>query len=397
MAAIRLHNVSKAYGQQVVVRSVTVTIAEGELLAFLGPSGCGKTSTLRMIAGLEEATTGEVWFDDRLMNNVAPGRRNVGMVFQNYALYPHMTVYDNLAIGLRWRGAGRAAARRQVEEIAELLDIGGLLARRPKELSGGERQRVALGRALIKQPAVSLMDEPLSNLDAVLRERMRMELARLHQQLPVTTVYVTHDQAEALTLADRVAVMHAGQVRQVGTPLEIYDRPADSFVAGFVGSPGMNLFTHAWTVDGDSIFLQGGLRLPRALLDAMASSGPTVTVGLRPEHLAPAAGDGPVELRCHVETVEHLGSHQHVHARLGGPTGPPLIARVDARMAVSRGPGLVLTAPSEAVHLFDPATTGRIEPPPAARPTPAMPGLGPAAVAPRPHPASLARPHGRSA
>ncbi len=397
MAAIRLHNVGKAYGQQEVVRSVNVTIAEGELLAFLGPSGCGKTSTLRMIAGLDEVTTGEVWFDHRLMNDVAAGRRNVGMVFQNYALYPHMTVFDNLAIGLRWRGAGRADARRQVEAIAELLDLGSLLARRPKELSGGERQRVALGRALIKQPAVSLMDEPLSNLDAVLRERMRMELARLHQRLPVTTVYVTHDQAEALTLADRVAVMQGGDVRQVGTPLEIYNRPADSFVAGFVGSPGMNLFTRSWTVDGDSILLEGALRLPRELLDQVGSSGPTVTVGLRPEHLAPAAGDAPVELRCHVETVEHLGSHQQVHARLGDPTGPRLIARIDARMVVSRGAGLVLTAPTEAVHLFHPATTQRIEPAPAAPVAPPLPRPRAAADASRSPAAGLARSQGRSA
>ena len=363
MARVELKNASKQYGkgQAPAVDGIDLAIDEGEVVVLLGPSGCGKTTTLRMIAGLEALTGGELWFDDRLVNGEPPDRRNVGMVFQNYALYPHMTVEQNLSFGLKAARTPKVEVRRRVSEVASLLGLDAYLGRRPKELSGGQRQRVALGRALMRRPSVFLMDEPLSNLDANLREQMRIELARLHAQLGITTVYVTHDQNEALTLADRVVVMDGGKIRQCGTPGEVYGQPADAFVAGFIGSPGMNLWTAGWDDDGESVWLgERALRLPRSFLPVLEELGPSVTVGIRPEHLGLSHTGADVEVTCQVELLEQLGSHAQLHAEvaLSEQTAGRLVARLDAAFEVARGEQLVLTAPSGAVHLFE-ADTGR--------------------------------------
>jgi len=373
MARVELKNAYKEYGkgQAPAVDGVDLAIGEGEFVVLLGSSGCGKTTTLRMIAGLEALTSGELWFDERLVNGDPPDRRNVGMVFQNYALYPHMTVDQNLSFGLKAARTPKVEVRRRVAEVTALLGLDGYLARRPKELSGGQRQRVALGRALMRRPSVFLMDEPLSNLDAKLREQMRVELARLHAQLGITTVYVTHDQNEALTLADRVVVMDGGKIRQCGTPGEVYGQPADTFVAGFIGSPGMNLWTAGWDDDGESVWIgDRALRLSRSFLPVLEELGPSVTVGIRPEHLGLSRTGADVEVTCHVELIEQLGSHAQLHAEvpLVGEDRARLIARLDAGVEVQSGEHLVLTAAAGAVHLFDAESGRRVD---AARCSPA--------------------------
>ncbi len=367
MARIEMQGLVKTYGSETVVDGIDLTIDDGELVVLLGPSGCGKTTTLRMVAGLEQITGGELRFDGEVVNHEPPDRRAVGMVFQNYALYPHMTVAGNLSFGLqsrRPRGSrrkARADERRRVQEIAELLEIDHVLDHRPKELSGGQRQRVALGRALIREPRVFLLDEPLSNLDASLRDRMRMELARLHERLPVTTVYVTHDQSEALTLADRVVVMHEGRIRQVAAPGDVYDRPADVFVAGFIGSPGMNLWPRAAAGDGDPFGdAAPGVELPRDAGGAPWSDGRAVTVGVRPEHLRLAGRhqDDLARVSCRVDVVENLGSHLLVHGSL--PCGGGVVAHLQAGAGVVRDQDLVLGALPEHVHVFDTGTGERL-------------------------------------
>ncbi len=322
-----------------------------------------------MIAGLEKVTDGEIWIGGELVNDEPPSGRNVGMVFQNYALYPHMSVAGNLGFGLaaRRRGRARRAAReedlRLIRETAELLEIDHVLTHRPKELSGGQRQRVALGRAIIRRPDVFLMDEPLSNLDANLRERMRLELAQLHRKLRVTTIYVTHDQSEALTLADRIVVLHDGQVHQVGTADDVYDRPADTYVARFLGSPGMNLYTLPPERIGDDLVLaDGALRLPASALPAGTGPGRPLTIGIRPEHLSLAVGDaatGRTVLRCRVDISERLGSHLLVHGSLGA--GQTVIARLDAQAAVRHDDQIVLTASTADTHFFDPDSGERLD------------------------------------
>lgn len=365
MARVELKNAYKQYGkgQAPAVDGVDLAIDEGDFVVLLGPSGCGKTTILRMIAGLERLTGGELWFDNRLVNDDPPDRRNVGMVFQNYALYPHMTVEQNLSFGLKAARTPKAEVRRRVAEVTDLLGLDAYLGRRPKELSGGQRQRVALGRALMRRPSVFLMDEPLSNLDANLREQMRIELARLHAQLGITTVYVTHDQNEALTLADQVVVMESGRIRQAGRPAEVYGQPADTFVAGFIGSPGMNLWTVGWYDDGESVWLGGrALRLPRSFLPVLDELGPSVTIGIRPEHLGFSRVGADVEVTCRVELLEQLGSHTQLHAEmaLAGEGQAQLIARLDAAVELHSGEQLVLTAPSGAVHIFNAASGKRV-------------------------------------
>lgn len=365
MARVRLNEIVKTYGEDTVVDHVSLSIEEGEFVVLLGPSGCGKTTMLRMIAGLETITAGELWIDDDLMNKEPPSRRSVGMVFQNYALYPHMTVGGNLSFGLQSRrrtGSRRAARQREravVQRTAELLELEHLLDHRPKELSGGQRQRVALGRALIREPGVFLMDEPLSNLDAQLRDRMRMELARLHEQLQVTTIYVTHDQGEALTLADRVIVMHDGRVRQAGTAASVYDSPADTFVAGFIGAPGMNLVELRMARDAPRPGINPRVHVADPHLVQRCAATDALTVGVRPEHLYVTSSheSSAIDLTCRIEMIEHLGSHVLVHATLDGNVSQPVVARLERGSSLRRGDHLKLGASAEHIHLFD-AETG---------------------------------------
>ena len=369
MTEIRLCGVTKTFGKDTrpVVDGADLVIEEGQFVVLLGPSGCGKTTTLRMIAGLEKVTTGQIFFGDELVNDIPGVHRNVGMVFQNYALYPHMTVFDNLAFGLRSRSVGRGETKRLVTEILELLELDGLAERRPKELSGGQRQRVALGRALVRRPAVFLMDEPLSNLDANLREQMRMELARLHERLRITTIYVTHDQGEALTLADVVVVMERGHILQVDHPAVVYAKPRDTFVARFIGSPGMNLWTVPLGTSEGPLAAGASLRLPAGMVEGMARHGvERITLGVRPEHLQiceePPEPARAFALQCRAEICEQLGSHGQLHGRLGpGADGAPVVARVPSDYAPARGELLWLSAPSELVHVYDAESGGRLE------------------------------------
>jgi len=353
MATVTLDGVRKSYGEREVVHGVSCAVADGELVVVVGPSGCGKSTLLRMVAGLETVTAGTVAIDGRVVNGVEPKDRDIAMVFQNYALYPHMSVYENMAYGLRMRGMARPEIRERVDRAAAILQLDGLLDRKPRQLSGGQRQRVAMGRAIVRDPKVFLFDEPLSNLDAKLRVQMRVEIKRLQQELGTTALYVTHDQVEAMTLADRLVIMNAGAADQIGPPLALYERPATMFVAGFIGSPAMNL------VEGR--LDRGAVAIGAARLAAPAATGPArpVVVGLRPEHLE-LSPDGPLALR--VELLERLGADTMVHGRLG-EAGPIAVARIPGGLDVALGAMLRLAIRPEHLHLFDPQSGRRLDPP----------------------------------
>jgi sn-glycerol 3-phosphate transport system ATP-binding protein len=353
MAQIRLQGVKKSYTKQLqVIHGVDVEIADGEFIVIVGPSGCGKSTLLRMIAGLERITEGEISIAGKRVNEVEPKDRNIAMVFQNYALYPHMSVYDNMAYGLRIRGFARADIEARVQRAAKILELGEFLRRKPRELSGGQRQRVAMGRAIVREPAAFLFDEPLSNLDAKLRVQMRLEIQKLHRELRTTSIFVTHDQVEAMTLADRMIVMNLGVVEQVGRPIEVYDSPASLFVAGFIGSPAMNFLPGRRA--GDAVEVGGSvrIRLPEALRER---AGEAVTVGVRPEHLVATQG-GEAAFRFEVETVEALGADSMVHGRFGGGM---LVARVDGHETPPVGTALAFAMP-ERLHFFDTASGKRL-------------------------------------
>jgi len=351
MAEVELKDVRKSYGPTQVIHGVDLKVADGELVVIVGPSGCGKSTLLRMVAGLETVTAGEILIDGRVVNRLEPKDRDIAMVFQNYALYPHMSVYDNMAYGLRNRGMARDEIDRRVKAAAATLELGGLLERKPRQLSGGQRQRVAMGRAIVREPKAFLFDEPLSNLDAKLRVQMRVEIKKLQRQLGVTSLYVTHDQVEAMTLADRLVVMNAGIAEQIGTPLELYARPASTFVATFIGSPAMNLMTGR--ADGDSVELAHGLRLA---LPTRGAAG-EVTVGIRPEHLT-LNGHGPASLPLTVELLEPLGAETLVYGRL--PDGGDVTARIHGETAVEIGAILPFAIEPRHVHLFDKSSGKRL-------------------------------------
>ncbi len=354
MTTIRLEHLEKRYGgPEPAVRGVDLTVADGELLVLVGPSGSGKSTIVRMIAGLEPLTGGRILFDGEDVSALPPQARNVAMVFQHYALYPHMTARENLAFGLRMRGTDREEVARRVEAVAETLDLAGLLDRRPGQLSGGQRQRVALGRAIVREPRAFLFDEPLSNLDAQLRAQTRAQLARLHQRLGATMVYVTHDQVEAMTLGDRVAVLRAGVLQQVAPPMALYRAPANLFVATFIGSPAMNILEGAIATDGAGRgFVGGGLRV--ALDGALDIPDGPVILGVRPEDLA--AHDAPDASALPVTLVEPLGSEQIVH--VARPDGGELLVTVSGNIPVRRTGSLPIRIPGASVHLFH-ATDGR--------------------------------------
>jgi multiple sugar transport system ATP-binding protein len=352
MATLTLRGVRKSYGTFEAIKGIDLDVADRELVVFVGPSGCGKSTLLRMIAGLEEITGGELAIDGKRVNEVGPADRGLAMVFQSYALYPHMTVRQNMGFALRMAGVPSAERDRKVAEAARILQLEPYLDRKPKELSGGQRQRVAIGRAIVRNPKIFLFDEPLSNLDAALRGQMRIELTRLHEDLNATMIYVTHDQVEAMTLADKIVVLHAGQVEQVGAPLDLYHRPANLFVAGFIGSPRMNLLT-ARVVEADesrvAVELDGGG--PQVALPPRwegARPGQSVTLGIRPESLRPHA-DGP--LSGQVRLPERLGGLTLLHVTLAG--GGAVVVQMEGSSPARAHEPIRLAVDGTACHLFD--------------------------------------------
>jgi ABC-type sugar transport system ATPase subunit len=356
MAGVVLKHLEKTYPNGYhAVRDVNLEIGDGEFMVLVGPSGCGKSTTLRMVAGLEENTGGEIWIGDRLVNEVAPGDRDIAMVFQNYALYPHMSVYQNMAFGLKMRKTPKAEIEKRVREAAAILSIEQLLERRPRELSGGQRQRVALGRAIVREPKVFLFDEPLSNLDAKLRVQMRAEIARLHQRLKTTIIYVTHDQVEAMTLGDRIVLMEKGVIQQVDSPMAIYQRPANQFVASFIGSPAMNFIRgeieqSVFRISGANGSSPSGIDIGGAV-----PSGPAV-LGVRPEDLLARSGDGALGTVT-LDVVEHMGHETMAHFALAGAEH---VARLPADAGVQPGDRLTLAIRPGAYHLFSGADGRRL-------------------------------------
>jgi len=361
MAEVVLEQVSKRYETGVAaVEDVSLSIADGEFLVLVGPSGCGKSTTLRMIAGLEEITSGSIYIGGRRVNEVPPKDRDIAMVFQNYALYPHMTVYENMAFGLRLRGLRRGVIDERVREAAEILGLSELLTRVPKQLSGGQRQRVAVGRAIVRKPRVFLFDEPLSNLDAKMRVEMRGEISRLHRRLGATMVYVTHDQAEAMTMGDRIAVMNRGTVQQVDAPLAVYRRPANLFVAGFIGMPPMNVLRGRVSDGGDRFAPTGGeaFAVPARQRDALAEfAGRELLLGVRPEAAFEADGAAAcATVRGFVDVVEPMGAETFVHVVVAD--GGRVIARVSPEAAVAPGTETAVSFGLERAVFYD-ADTGR--------------------------------------
>ena len=359
MATVTFEQVNKKYGDFLAVNDLNLEIGDGEFMVLVGPSGCGKTTSLRMIAGLEEITSGTLRIGDRVVNDVPPKDRDIAMVFQSYALYPHMTVRENLAFGLKLRKVPKPEIERRVKEAAETIQLQKLLDRKPKELSGGQRQRVALGRAIVREPAVFLMDEPLSNLDAKLRVQTRAEIARLHQRLETTVVYVTHDQVEAMTMGQRIAVMNEGLLQQVGTPQKLYDEPINRFVAGFIGSPSMNFIEV--TVDGKDetarLVGPGDWAVPTPLkLRGIAGdiAGKKLVAGFRPEHLEIGdAGSDSASFQARADVVEYLGHEELLHV---SAANQDIVAIVGSEHRVRPGDVIKLTLPLAKLHLFDDET-----------------------------------------
>lgn len=352
MSEIQLRKIHKSFGPVEVLHDVSIEAAEGEFVVFVGPSGCGKSTLLRVIAGLEEITSGELRIGGDVVNGWTPRERGIAMVFQSYALYPHMTVYKNMAFGLKLGRKGKSEIERRVREAARILQLEEYLDRRPAQLSGGQRQRVAIGRAIVRKPRVFLFDEPLSNLDAALRVQTRLEIAKLHRRLGATMIYVTHDQVEAMTLADRIVVLNAGRVEQVGTPLELYSRPCNLFVAGFIGSPKMNFLrgrVEAVREEGVDVVLADGQRITLARSASRASAGDDVTVGVRPEHLSPVRQGGLI--RGEVDVVERLGDVSYTYFTLADSTR--VIASTPGISDVEEGEIMTFAADPSDVHLFD--------------------------------------------
>jgi multiple sugar transport system ATP-binding protein len=352
MAEVTIRDLKKSYGGLQVIHGLDLDIPDGQFVVLVGPSGCGKSTLLRMVAGLESVSAGTIQIGGRTVNNLPPSERDIAMVFQNYALYPHKTVAANMGFALKMRGMDKAAVRAKVEHAADILGLTPYLDRFPRALSGGQRQRVAMGRAIVRDPQVFLFDEPLSNLDAKLRVQMRTEIRELHQRLTTTTVYVTHDQIEAMTMADQIVVMQGGRIEQMGAPLQVYDRPANTFVAGFIGSPAMNMIHGRVVRDGAGHMLDAGeIRLP--LPDPVGAEGQDVIYGIRPEHLVL----GDTGLAGTVSVVEPTGSETHVVLRAGGQE---FVALFRERHDLRPGQPLTLQPVTDQVHLFDKSTGARL-------------------------------------
>jgi multiple sugar transport system ATP-binding protein len=353
MADVTLRNVRKAFGNVEIIHGVDLDIRNNEFVVFVGPSGCGKSTLLRLVAGLEDITSGDLFIGGENVTDLPPKQRGIAMVFQSYALYPHMSVYDNMAFGLKLTKTGSEAVDERVRKAAGILQIDHLLDRKPRELSGGQRQRVAIGRAIVREPKVFLFDEPLSNLDAALRVQMRIEIARLHKELGATMIYVTHDQVEAMTLADKIVVLRAGYVEQVGTPLELYHHPRNLFVAGFIGSPKMN-FIEATATGIDhgraTVSLPGGSTVTVPVQAAGMAPGAKVTLGVRPEHVVdPDYGDATLDGQVFV--VERLGGETYCYVKIDG--GQTIVARADGNTPIRPGQSLRIGVQSDTCHLFD--------------------------------------------
>jgi multiple sugar transport system ATP-binding protein len=354
MGAVEIKDVTKRFGTTDVLHGVSVDIADGEFVVLVGPSGCGKSTLLRMVAGLERITSGEIWINGRVVNDLPPKERDIAMVFQNYALYPHMTVADNMAFSLKLRRTDAEIVKQRVDRAAEILGLGEYLERYPRQLSGGQRQRVAMGRAIVRDPEVFLFDEPLSNLDAKLRVAMRAEIKELHQRLKTTTVYVTHDQIEAMTMADKIVVMNEGLVEQVGDPLSLYDHPANQFVAGFIGSPAMNFLPGRIAANGTAVFeTDGGRQLPLPPQTSPSAKGRRAVCGIRPEDMTLAENGLPAE----VVIIEPTGSEIQVMARIDGHD---IVAVFRERHLFKPGETISLAPQAAAMHLFDAETGQRL-------------------------------------
>ncbi|SJM31495.1 ABC transporter ATP-binding protein [Mesorhizobium delmotii] len=353
MAAVTLKNVVKRFGVFEIVHGANIDVNDGEFIVFVGPSGCGKSTLLRMIAGLEDISGGEITIGGKLVNDIEPADRGIAMVFQSYALYPHMSVEQNLSFGLRMNGNPKADTERRVKRASEILRIAELMKRRPRQLSGGQRQRVAIGRAIVREPQVFLFDEPLSNLDAELRVQMRVEISRLHKELGVTMIYVTHDQTEAMTLADRIVVLNAGNIEQIGAPLDLYDDPANRFVAGFVGSPKMNFMAAKVVGNDGAVTLEltnhCGAKLRKPLSGAPPAVGAEVVLGVRPEHFF-EAGEGDCDIAVKADVAEHLGSVSYVYANAGPEE---LIIEREASRQRANGDHMVVSIKAGRSLLFD--------------------------------------------
>jgi multiple sugar transport system ATP-binding protein len=364
MARILLENVTKVYESKVTaVRNFNLNVADGEFMVIVGPSGCGKTTTLRMIAGLEEATSGNIYIDDNLVNDVPPRDRDVAMVFQNYALYPHMTTWQNMAFALKMRNVPGAEIKKRVEEAARLLGIEHLLYRKPRALSGGQRQRVALGRAIVRSPRVFLFDEPLSNLDARLRLTMRAELKSLHQKLRTTTIYVTHDQAEAMSLGERICVVRDGEIQQTAGPMEVYERPVNKFVAGFLGTPAMNFFEGSLKIKNNSAYFIIGneaIGLPHHLRTVLQDYyDKQMILGIRPENISPHQSPGFTDnvISGTVNVIEPVGNRTDIY--LTHLSGQKFIAGIDPHTRLKMNDNVKLYFDLEKIHIFEPGETGR--------------------------------------
>ena len=361
MASITFEHVWKRFGDVVAVNDLNIEVADKEFIVFVGPSGCGKSTSLRMLAGLEEISDGQIRIGDRVVNDVPPKDRDIAMVFQSYALYPHMSVYDNMAFGLKLRKVPKAEIDKKVKEAAELLGIGQFLDRKPKQLSGGQRQRVAVGRAIVRSPSVFLFDEPLSNLDAKLRVETRANISKLHQRLGTTFIYVTHDQVEAMTMATRIAVMKDGLLQQIDTPQNLYNHPGNIFTAGFIGSPSMNFFDVTLVEQDGKLFVDGGtfkLQVPESKKSAyLQHKGKKVIFGCRPEDLSsaqyPSPGITPAPLKAEVDVTELMGNEIYLYLLTGKKQ---FIARVDPRTTARVGETLDMVVNMDNMHLFDPQT-----------------------------------------
>jgi sn-glycerol 3-phosphate transport system ATP-binding protein len=354
MAVLELDGLRKSFGTTEVLRQIDLSLADGEMLVIVGASGCGKSTLLRIVAGLETPSSGQISLDGRDITSVDPSARDIAMVFQNYALYPHMTVFDNMAYGLRIRGLAREDIARRVDEAAGLLGLSELLSRKPRQLSGGQRQRVAMGRAIVREPKLFLFDEPLSNLDATLRVRTRAEIRRLQKRLGVTSLYVTHDQVEAMTLGDRLLVLHQGRPAQLATPMEVFDRPADTYVASFIGAPAMNFLPGFLTDAGTAAKLEAGPLLRFVDGRREGIEGMALTIGIRPEHIR----IDPDGLPVRIDLIEPLGSETLVHGRLAAPGETAVVIKLAGR--APEGEALNIRIPPEEIHVFDAATGRRL-------------------------------------